>query len=96
VAWRRQYRTAVNQQSDDGAGDRSRSGRAAASAEKWLLATAFLGIAFVCIKGYGWCLDQQDQVVPAFNFIVKPHEAPAAELVWVIYFVAPPCMHCIC
>jgi heme/copper-type cytochrome/quinol oxidase subunit 3 len=36
--------------------------------KNWLLATAFLGIAFVCIKGYGWYLDQQDQVVSAFNF----------------------------
>lgn len=56
----------------------------------WLLATASLGIVFVCIKGYEWYLDYQDQVVPAVNFIVKPGGAPASELFWVFYFVATP------
>jgi cytochrome c oxidase subunit III len=58
--------------------------------KNWLLATALLGIAFVCIKGYEWYLDYQDQVVPALNFIAKPHEVPAGELFWVFYFVATP------
>jgi cytochrome c oxidase subunit 3 len=56
----------------------------------WLLATAFLGIAFICIKGYEWYLDYQNQVVPAVNFIIKPGEAPASELFWVFYFIATP------
>jgi cytochrome c oxidase subunit III len=56
----------------------------------WLLATAFLGIAFICIKGYEWYSDYQDQVVPAVNFIIKPGEAPASELFWVFYFIATP------
>jgi cytochrome c oxidase subunit 3 len=56
----------------------------------WLLATALLGIAFVCIKGYEWYADYQDQVVPAVNFVVKPGESPAAELFWVYYFLATP------
>jgi len=56
----------------------------------WLLATALLGIAFVCIKGYEWYADYQDRVVPAVNFIIKPGEAPASELFWVFYFIATP------
>ena len=56
----------------------------------WLLATALLGIAFVCIKGYEWYADYQDQVVPAVNFIIKPGQAPASELFWVFYFIATP------
>jgi cytochrome c oxidase subunit III len=58
--------------------------------ENWLLATALLGIAFVCIKGYEWYADYQDQVVPAVNFMLKPGEGPAAELFWVFYFLATP------
>jgi cytochrome c oxidase subunit III len=56
----------------------------------WLLATGLLGIAFICIKGYEWYADYQDQVVPSVNFIIKPGEAPASELFWVFYFVATP------
>jgi cytochrome c oxidase subunit III len=58
--------------------------------ENWLLATALLGIAFVCIKGYEWYADYQDQVVPAVNFVAKPGEGPAAKLFWVFYFLATP------
>jgi cytochrome c oxidase subunit III len=54
----------------------------------WLLATAFLGIAFICVKGYEWYSDYNDQVVPAVNFLMKPGEAPAGELFWVFYFIA--------
>ena len=54
----------------------------------WLLATAFLGIAFICVKGYEWYSDYDDQVVPAVNFLMKPGEAPAGELFWVFYFIA--------
>jgi cytochrome c oxidase subunit 3 len=56
----------------------------------WLLATALLGIVFICIKGYEWYADYQDQVVPSVNFILKPGEAPASELFWVFYFLATP------
>lgn len=56
----------------------------------WLLATGLLGIAFICIKGYEWYADYQDQVVPSVNFIIKPGDAPASELFWVFYFVATP------
>jgi cytochrome c oxidase subunit III len=56
----------------------------------WLLATALLGIAFICIKGYEWYADYQDQVVPAVNFVAKPGEGAAAELFWVFYFLATP------
>jgi cytochrome c oxidase subunit III len=56
----------------------------------WLLATVFLGIAFVCVKGFEWYLDYQDNVVPAVNFVLKPGEGPASELFWVFYFIATP------
>ena len=56
----------------------------------WLAATAFLGIAFICVKGYEWYLDYSHQDVPALNFIMKPGEAPAGELFWVFYFIATP------
>jgi cytochrome c oxidase subunit 3 len=56
----------------------------------WLLATVFLGTAFVCVKGYEWYLDYQDHVVPAVNFALKPGEGPASELFWVFYFIATP------
>jgi cytochrome c oxidase subunit 3 len=56
----------------------------------WLLATALLGIAFVCIKGYEWYADYQDRVVPAVNFIIKPGEARPSEMFWVFYFIATP------
>jgi cytochrome c oxidase subunit 3 len=54
----------------------------------WLLATAFLGLCFLGVKGYEYCLDYNDNVVPAINFVMKPGEAPAGELFWVFYFVA--------
>lgn len=56
----------------------------------WLCATAFLGIAFICVKGFEWYLDYQDHVVPAVNFVLKPGEGPASELFWVFYFIATP------
>jgi cytochrome c oxidase subunit III len=56
----------------------------------WLLATAFLGIVFICVKGFEWYLDYQDQVVPAVNFTMQPGEGQASELFWVFYFVATP------
>ncbi len=54
----------------------------------WLLATAFLGVCFLAVKGFEYYLDYGDHVVPAVNFIAKPGEAPAGELFWVFYFVA--------
>jgi cytochrome c oxidase subunit 3 len=54
----------------------------------WLVATAFLGLCFLGIKGYEYCLDYNDNVVPAVNFVMKPGEGPAGELFWVFYFVA--------
>ena len=54
----------------------------------WLVATAFLGLSFLAVKGYEYSLDYDDNVVPAVNFIMKPGEAPAGELFWVFYFVA--------
>jgi cytochrome c oxidase subunit 3 len=56
----------------------------------WLFATVFLGIVFICIKGFEWYLDYRDQVVPAVNFVFKPGEGPASELFWVFYFIATP------
>jgi cytochrome c oxidase subunit III len=56
----------------------------------WLLATVFLGVAFICVKGFEWYLDYQDHVVPAVNFVLKPGEGPASELFWVFYFIATP------
>ena len=58
--------------------------------KNWLLATAGLGIAFVCVKGVEWCLDLAHHDVPSINFIMKPAEAPAGELFWVFYFIATP------
>jgi cytochrome c oxidase subunit 3 len=57
---------------------------------RWLLATATLGIAFVCIKGFEWYLDFVHNDVPSVNFIMMPQEAPVGELFWVFYFVATP------
>jgi cytochrome c oxidase subunit 3 len=54
----------------------------------WLVATAFLGLCFLGVKGYEYCLDYNDNVVPAVNFVIKPGEGPAGELFWVFYFVA--------
>lgn len=54
----------------------------------WLLATAALGIVFICIKGFEWYLDYRNQEVPSVNFMMKPGEAPAGELFWVFYFIA--------
>ena len=54
----------------------------------WLLATAALGIVFICIKGFEWYLDYSNQEVPSVNFVMKPEEAPAGELFWVFYFIA--------
>jgi cytochrome c oxidase subunit III len=56
----------------------------------FLLATAFLGTAFVCVKGYEWYLDYGNHDVPAVNFDLKPEEAPARELFWIFYFIATP------
>lgn len=56
----------------------------------WLVATASLGIVFICVKGFEWYLDYQDHVVPAVNFVLKPGEGPASELFWVFYFIATP------
>lgn len=54
----------------------------------WLIATAALGSAFLCLKGYEYFLDFQDKVVPVVNFAVKPGEGSAGELFWVFYWVA--------
>jgi cytochrome c oxidase subunit III len=56
----------------------------------WLVATALLGIVFICVKGFEWYLDYKDHVVPAVNFVLKPGEGPASELFWVFYFIATP------
>ena len=58
--------------------------------KNWLLATAALGLAFVCIKGFEWYLDYAHHDVPSVNFITKPAEVPAGELFWVFYFIATP------
>jgi len=58
------------------------------SLRNWLRATALLGIAFICIKGFEWFLDYSSREVPSVNFIIKPQEAPAGELFWIFYFVA--------
>jgi cytochrome c oxidase subunit 3 len=54
----------------------------------WLIATAFLGLCFLSIKGYEYHLDFNDRVVPVINFVMKPGEGPASELFWVFYWVA--------
>jgi cytochrome c oxidase subunit III len=56
----------------------------------WLLATATLGILFICVKGYEWYLDFSHHDVPALNFMMRPAAAPAGELFWVFYFIATP------
>ena len=43
--------------------------------KNWLLATAGLGIAFVCVKGVEWCFDLAHHDVPSINFIMTPAEA---------------------
>jgi cytochrome c oxidase subunit III len=58
------------------------------SLRNWLRATALLGVAFICIKGFEWYLDFSHHDVPSVNFIMKPQEAPAGELFWIFYFVA--------
>jgi cytochrome c oxidase subunit III len=58
--------------------------------QNWLLATATLGILFICVKGFEWYLDFTNHDVPSLNFIIKPTEARAGELFWVFYFIATP------
>ena len=58
------------------------------SLRNWLRATALLGVAFICIKGFEWYLDYSSNEVPSVNFIIKPQEAPPGELFWIFYFVA--------
>ncbi len=53
-----------------------------------LIATAFLGICFLGVKGYEYSLDYHDNVIPVAKFLMKPAEAPAGELFWIFYFVA--------
>src|SRR5215467_9773677 len=60
------------------------------SLSNWLLVTAWLGIAFICIKGYEWYLDYQGHAVPAVNFNIKPGQTAPSELFWVFYFIATP------
>ncbi len=55
---------------------------------RWLVVTAILGVAFLCVKGLEYYLDFQDKVVPVVNFEVKPGEGPAGELFWVFYWIA--------
>ena len=79
----------ADQQPDDGAGDQCGGARrAAARCVFWLLVTAALGFAFLCVKGYEYYLDYQDKVVPVVNFESKPGEGPAGELFWMFYLVA--------
>jgi cytochrome c oxidase subunit 3 len=53
----------------------------------WLLATAFLGIAFVAIKGTEWFLEYQEHLVPALNFDQSRYGG-VAEIFFIFYFCA--------
>jgi cytochrome c oxidase subunit 3 len=55
---------------------------------KWLLlATALLGITFLCIKGYEYYLDYaKSHVVPGVHFEIKPESAPVGVLFWTFYY----------
>lgn len=55
---------------------------------KWLLlATALLGIVFLCIKGYEYYLDYaRSHVVPGAHFEMKPGSAPVGVLFWTFYY----------
>ncbi len=57
---------------------------------KWLLvATAALGIVFLCIKGYEYYLDYaESHVVPGVHFEIKPGFAPVGVLFWTFYYCA--------
>ena len=55
---------------------------------KWLLlATAALGIAFLCVKGAEYYLDYaKSHVVPGVHFEIKPDSAPVGVLFWTFYY----------
>lgn len=53
-----------------------------------LLATAGLGIAFLCLKGLEYYIDYQDHVVPHLGFQTAGVRRGAAELFWLFYFYA--------
>jgi len=53
----------------------------------WLIATAFLGLCFLGVKGYEYYIDVGDHVVPAVDYVFKPGEGPQGELFWVFYWV---------
>ncbi len=53
-----------------------------------LLATAFLGVLFLGVKGYEYFEDYLGRVVPAVNFTFRPGFRGPAELYWVFYWIA--------
>ena len=57
------------------------------SGKRLLLATAALGIAFLCIKGVEYYLDYaESHVVPGVHFEIKPDSAPVGVLFWTFYY----------
>src|SRR4029078_2700253 len=54
----------------------------------WLLFTLALGCAFLGIKGYEYVRDFEDRVVPVVNYVAKPGEGSAGEVVWIFCLFA--------
>jgi cytochrome c oxidase subunit 3 len=60
--------------------------RAPRSATWLLVATASLGVVFVCIKLTEYALDWHERLVPVLNFAFDPVHARGAELFFWLYF----------
>lgn len=54
----------------------------------FLLATAFLGLCFLGVKGYEYVEDYNSSTVPSVNFLLKSGYHPPTELFWVFYFIS--------
>jgi cytochrome c oxidase subunit III len=53
-----------------------------------LVATAFLGLCFLGVKGYEYVEDYHSSTVPSVNFLFKSGHHPPTELFWVFYFIS--------
>jgi cytochrome c oxidase subunit 3 len=64
---------------------RSMENQARRATVAWLLATGFLGILFIGIKGFEYFEEFQDRLVPALNFDLARY-GPVGELFFTWYF----------
>jgi cytochrome c oxidase subunit III len=55
---------------------------------RFLLLSAFLGVLFLCVKGYEYVRDYQSGTVPSLDYVFKSGDHPPSELFWIWYFIA--------